>query len=141
VTGPILCLVDIEHAESGAAMLRHTLDLFPGRETHVAYVMPYGFYSYVEPFVSEESQAAAAARAHGELEALVGELGDGVDLTLHVLRGGIGEQSLRLASKLKAAVIVLNAMRSDSAHVTLGTQAAQIARHADCSVHLVRHRA
>jgi nucleotide-binding universal stress UspA family protein len=122
-------------------MLRQALDLFPGRETHVGYVMPYGFYSYVEPFVSEESQQAASARAHGELETLVDGLGAGAALKLHVLRGGIGEQSLRLANKLKASVIVLNAMRSNSAHVTLGTHAAQIARHADCSVHLVRNHA
>ena len=139
MTGPILCLVDIEHPDSGAALLRHALELYRGRETHVVYVMPYGFYSYVEPFVSEESQQAAAARAHGELEALVDGIGDGAALKLHVLRGGIGEQSLRLASQLKAAVIVLNAMRSDSAHATLGTHAAQIARYAACDVHIVRN--
>nr|WP_280115479.1 universal stress protein [Roseibium hamelinense] len=134
-----MCLVDIAHAESGGALLRHAIDLFPERDIHVAYVMPYGFYSYVEPFVSEESQKAAAARAHDELGALVSGLR--AELTLHVLRGGIGEQSLRLAAKLKASIIVLNAMRSESTHVTLGTHAAQIARHAECSVHLVRHQA
>ncbi len=137
--GPVLCLVDIAHPESGTAAIRHAMGLFQGRDIHVAYVMPYGFYSYVEPFVSEESQKAAADRAHKELDAMVAGIDAKEALTLHVLRGGIGDQSLLLAQKLKASLIVLNATRMDSAHVTLGTHAAQIARHAECSVLLLRH--
>ena len=62
----------------------------------------------------------------------------GLGATPHVLRGGIGEQALLLAEALKARLMIVNATRQDSAHTTLGTHAAQIARHAPCSVLLVR---
>ena len=138
MAGPVLILVDIAHPDSARALLTTARDRFGGGEVHVAYVMPYGFYSYVEPFVSEDSQKAAADRARAELSALLAEAQLTDAVTPHVLRGGIGEQSLRLAEKVKAEVIVLNAMRGESSYATLGTHAAQIARHAPCSVFLVR---
>jgi nucleotide-binding universal stress UspA family protein len=136
---PILCLVDIAHADSAVALLRHAQKTFPGRDMHVAYVMPYGFFSYVEPYVSKESQLAAAERASSELASILvaADLQHGA--TPHILRGGIGEQSLRFAEKLRAEFIVMNAMRKGSTHTTLGTHAAQITRHAKCSVCVVRH--
>jgi len=135
---PVLILVDIAHVDSAFRVLTHAKDLFPNADIHVAYVMPYGFYSYVEPFVSEESQTAAAERAKSVLSTLIAQADMTSETTPHVLRGGIGEQCLRLAEKLQVSVVVLNAVRSGSTHVTLGTNAAQIARHAKCSVHLAR---
>ncbi len=59
--------------------------------------MPYGFYSYVKPFVSEDSQKAAADRAKSELAAMIAKA-DMTDATIpHVLRGGMEEQCLRVA--------------------------------------------
>ena len=139
MAGPILCLVDLENHASAQALLKHAVAHFQGREMHVAYILPFGFYSFVEPYISLESQKAVAEQAHAELDSLLSEIACDIPITPHVLRGGIGEQALRLAGKLKASVIVLNAVRSDSAHITLGTNAAQICRHAGCSVHLVRH--
>lgn len=136
---PVLILVDIAHPDSAIHALTHAREVFSSAELHVAYVMPYGFYSYVEPYVSEDSQKAAADRAKSELAAVIEKAGMTAETTAHVLRGGIGEQCLRLAEKLEAAVLVLNAVRRGSTHVTLGTHAAQIARHATCSVHLVRY--
>ena len=138
MSGPILCLVDIAHADSAVSLLRHAHETFAGVEMHVAYVMPYGFYSYVEPYVSRESQQAAAERANGELAEILARAELQGTATPHVLRGGIGEQSLRLAEKLHATYIVLNAMRRGSSHTTLGTHAAQVARHATCSVCIIR---
>ena len=133
---PVLVLVDIDHRDGGLALLREVARQAAGAVLHVAYVIPFGFYSYVEPYVSEESQAEAAARAKVELEDLIAEAG--LAATPHVLRGGIGEQALLLAEALKARLMIVNATRQDSAHTTLGTHAAQIARHAPCSVLLVR---
>lgn len=138
MNGPILCLVDIAHADSAVSLLDYAAALAMDREIHVAYVMPYGFYSYVEPYVSEESQKAAADRAHSELDALLDRL-PSLTATPHVLRGGIGDQAIGLAQRLGVSAIFLNAVRADSNHGTLGTHAAQIARHAPCTVHLVRH--
>ncbi|MEM9395360.1 MAG: universal stress protein [Pseudomonadota bacterium] len=132
----VLVLADIAHKESSEAALRYAATTFPKAELHVAYVMPYGFYSYVEPYVSDESQKAASARAKEELAALV-QASD-VDATPHILRGGIGEQALLAAKSIKADLILLNAVRSGSSLSTLGTHAAQIARHAEASVLLHR---
>ncbi|WP_424971697.1 universal stress protein [Dinoroseobacter sp. S76] len=132
----VLVLVDIAHRDSGEAVLRYAAATFPESTLHVAYVMPYGFYSYVEPFVSDDSQKAANARAKAELAELVAA--SGATAVPHVLRGGIGEQSLLEAKALKADLIVLNAARPGSTLSTLGTHAAQIARHAEASVLLHR---
>ncbi len=133
----ILALVDIAHRDSALALLRDVRDGFDRAGLHVAYVMPYGFYSYVEPYVSAESQKAAADRAKSELAGLLAEAGlDGA--TAHVLRGGIGEQAMLVGQDIGADLIVVNATRTDSRHTTLGTHAAQIARHAPCSVLLHR---
>lgn len=88
---PVLILVDIAHVDSAIRALAHAKDVFSNADLHVAYVMPYGFYSYVEPFVSEESQKAAADRAKSELAALIAEADMTGETTPHVLRGGIGE--------------------------------------------------
>jgi len=132
----VLVLVDIAHADSGTEAVRYAAASFGAAALHVAYVMPYGFYSYVEPFVSEDSQSAATARAKQELAALIEA--SGAAATPHVLRGGIGEQALLAAKSIGADLIVLNAARPGSALSTLGTHAAQIARHAEVSVLLHR---
>jgi nucleotide-binding universal stress UspA family protein len=133
----ILALVDIAHKDSGQALLSFLNETFGDAALHVAYVMPYGFYNYVEPYVSEESQKAAADRARGKLAELIQSAGL-TTATQHVLRGGIGEQAVLEAKELKADLVAVNATRLDSHHTTLGTHAAQIARHCGCSVLLYR---
>lgn len=134
----IIVLVDIAHSDSAAALLAKARARYDGADLHVAYVMPYGFYSYVEPYVSRESQDNAAERAHAELGKLMAQSGlDGA--RRHVLRGGIGDQILELAKVTDASVLVLNAVRSGSHLSTLGTHAAQIVRHAPCDVHVMRN--
>ncbi|MEJ1991270.1 MAG: universal stress protein [Maritimibacter sp.] len=134
----VLVMVDIAHEESSLTLLSYVRQNFEEATIHVSYVMPYGYYSYVEPFVSKESQAAAAERARQHLSALLTKSGL-EDAAYHVLRGGIGEQVVLEASSIKADLVVINATRLDSHHTTLGTHAAQIARHCGCSVLL--HRA
>lgn len=136
--GPVLILVDIAHADSAVALLSHAKETFADANLHVAYVMPFGFYSYVEPYVSQDSLRAAGERAKAELAALVARADLTDQVTRHVLRGGIGDQCLGLADQLGTSRIVLNASRSGGSHMNLGAHAAQIARHALCSVYLVR---
>jgi len=133
----IIVLVDIAHSNSAVALLTKAKTHYAGKEIHLAYVMPYGNYSYVEPFVSKESQENAAQCAHAELDALTHEVGLS-KASRHVLRGGIGDQVFELAKKLGATVLVLNAVRLGSHYSTLGTHAAQIVRHAPCDVHIMR---
>lgn len=95
--------------------------------------MPYGHFSYIEPFVPEENIKAAATRAHQELNSVVTEA-DLANATAHILRGGVGEQALLLAKKVDASLILIKAHRPDVEMHTLGSFATQIVRHAPCSV-------
>jgi len=133
----VLVLIDIANPENACALLENARGRYAGCDLHVAYVMPYGFYSYVEPFVSQQSQDEAADRAKQVVDDLMTKAGC-LSATRHVLRGGIGEQAVRFAGRIGARIVVLNAVRPDSALSTLGTHAAQIARHAPCEVHIVR---
>ena len=132
----VLVLVDVAHRDGAVDVLRYAADTFPSAKLHVAYVMPYGFYSYVEPYVSDKSQQAANDRAKEELAVVISSAD--VQATPHVLRGGIGEQALLEAKEIEADLIVLNAVRAGSSLSTLGTHAAQIARHSEVSVLLHR---
>ncbi|AXI46861.1 hypothetical protein C1J03_13010 [Sulfitobacter sp. SK012] len=129
----LLAMVDIAHRDNAIALCKEAMaHCRSGDELHVAYVMPYGHFSYVEPFVSEESIKSAAARAHEELSGIC--VNAGVSSIEHVLRGGVGEQAILLADKIKADLILVNAHRPEVKLHTLGAYAAQIMRHASCSV-------
>jgi universal stress protein F len=132
----ILILVDIAHQESAVELCHYAAALLPDSgELHLAYVLPYGNFSYVEPYVSADSLKASAKRAHDELGAIRHAVG--IEANAHVLRGSIGEQALLLAKTISADLILLNAHRPGTQFHTLGSHAAQIMRHAECSV-LVR---
>lgn len=133
----LLAMVDIAHRDNGIALCREAgLQKRPGDTLHVAYVMPYGHYSYVEPFVSEDSIKQAAARAHKELSAIVVDAQ--IEATEHVLRGSVGEQAMLLAKEVGAGLLLINAHRPDVRLHTLGSYATQIVRHAGCSVFVRR---
>lgn len=130
----LLAMVDIAHRDNAVALCREASDqVREGDTLHVAYVMPYGHFSYIEPFVPEENIKAAAVRAHQELDSIVAEA-DLANAIAHILRGGVGEQALLLAKKVDASLILLNAHRPDVEMHTLGSYATQIVRHASCSV-------
>jgi nucleotide-binding universal stress UspA family protein len=133
----LLTMVDIAHRENAIALCREAdRQQRPGDTLHVAYVMPYGHFSYVEPFVSEESFKKAAERAHAELSAIVVEAQ--INATEHVLRGSVGEQAMLLAKKVSSDLLLINAHRPEVRLHTLGSYATQIVRHAACSVFVKR---
>lgn len=132
-TRTLLAMVDIAHRENAIALCKEGAMMQKTGDTlHVAYVMPYGHYSYVEPFVSDDSIKAAAERAHTELSQIVKT--SQIKAIEHVLRGSVGEQAMLLAEKIKADMLLINAHRPDIKMHTLGSYATQIVRHAPCSV-------
>ena len=129
----LLAMVDIAHRDNAIALCKEAgAQCRPGDTLHVAYVMPYGNYSYIEPYVSKESIKAAADRAHQVLAEICKEAGTKAEE--HVLRGSIGEQALLLAGKLSAEMMLINAHRPDVKVHTLGSYATQIVRHSPCTV-------
>jgi len=141
MTNPILVAVDLEHKDSAAAALDEAIFVAKSRTAplHVCYVLPYVHYSYIAPFVPQELIDDTAAHAHAALDELIAKADtQGVETVPHVLRGGISEQALALASKIGAGHILVNARRKDAEGYATGANAAQIARHATCSVTILR---
>ncbi len=133
----ILALVDLSHPEAARHLAKLAAAEAKGGDLHLAYVMAYGHQSYVQAFIPAEAVQQAAEQAHRDLETLAGELDLSEPPSLHVLRGGVGDQALLLAKQIDAGLILLNAKRND-AHHGLGPHAAQIMRYAPCSVAVVR---
>ncbi len=134
----LLAMVDIAHRENAVVLCRNAKEQCkPENELHIAYVMPYGYFSYIEPFVSDESIQAAAKRAHDDLNSVIAEAGI-VNATPHVLRGGVGEQALLLQEKIDASMMLINAHRPGVEVHSLGAYATQIVRHASCTAMVVR---
>ena len=132
-------MIDIAHRNNALLLCREAKSQCnEGDELHIAYVMPYGYFSYIEPFVPEENIKAAAKRAHEELNSIIKDADIG-SVKDHVLRGGVGEQALLLAEKIDASLMIVNAHRPDVEKHSLGSYATQIIRHAPCSVLVVRN--
>jgi len=141
MTKPILVAIDLEHKDSAAAALEEAAFVARSRGAplHACYVLPYVHYSYITPFVPQELLDDTAAHAHATLDDLIAKAGlTNVETVPHVLRGGISEQVLLLASKIDAGHILVNARRKDADGYATGANAAQIARYAHCSVTILR---
>ncbi len=136
---PILALVDLNHPDGASCLARAAAAESEEAELHLAFVLPYGPYgSYVGALISDETVDEIARRAHEGIEALADGLASKRAPSLHVLRGGVGEQALKLARQIDAGLIMLNARREGPEAHHLGPHAAQIMRYADCSVLVMR---
>lgn len=137
---PILVAVDIEHKETALTALQEGAFLASakGVALHVAYVLPYGFYSYIGSYLSQDILDDSVIRAKDELAkiATAVEVTFG-DLETHVLRGGVYQQILLLAETLHAQTIVVNAHYDLETNI-MGPVTAQVARYANCKVLIVR---
>ena len=135
---PILALIDLEHPDAAETLARTAVAEAGTAPLHLCYVLPYGNYSYVGAFIPQETVKQAGQRAHDAMDALVDRLGAPTPPTIHILRGGVGEQAVMLAESIHAGLIMLNAKRPDAQAHGLGPHAAQIMRHAHCSVVVIR---
>lgn len=135
----IIVMLDIAHKESAIALCHEAeLQVREGDILHLAYVMPYGYFNYIEPFVSEENIRLAADRARTEIEAISRQSLSSVKAKNHVLRGGVGEQAMLLMKQLGCDLLMFNAHRPGVKAHSLGSYASQMVRHANCSVHVHR---
>jgi len=141
MTQPVLLAIDLAHRDSAAAALPRALSIARAADAplHLAYVMAYGHYSYIEPLISASVIEDTAIRAKGDLDAMVAESGapEGT-VTTHVLRGGVSQQILDLADRIGAEHVIVNARFEAASNNASGPNAAQIARFAKCSVTILR---
>lgn len=138
MTKVILVAIDLEHPDSAKIALEEAAVLAKakGLPLHVCYVLAFGFYSYIQPLISEDTIEALSKETHKKLDAFVA--GIGIKAESHVLQGGVYQQILLLAEKLNADTVVAMARRPGAKITQLGPVAAQLMRYAECSVSVIR---
>ncbi|SFO62872.1 Universal stress protein family protein [Cohaesibacter marisflavi] len=137
----ILVAIDIEHQANAVKALKEAAKLAQcvNGEIHVCYVLAYGFYDYVKPFLVEEVVKDSIAHVKMELVALVKEAGLSDELVYrHVLKGGVHQQILLLAETLAPSYLIVNASQPDAMTGIAGPVTAQLAHLAPCSLLIVR---
>jgi len=99
-----------------------------------------GFHAYREnvPSLDEYNQRLKQAMEQ-ELDKFVQErVPDDIDAKEIVGMGSVYRQILDVASRIKADLIVMSGYRPSLQSFLLGTNAERVARHAECSVYIVR---
>lgn len=131
----ILAPVDLAHLEDARALLRDLTARYPdATEVHVVHVLALTTHSYVESLIPRDMLDSVVGELHATLDQLLAEAGLGGTAVAHLLRGDVAGQILALAERLAPDLLVLNAHRADARITSLGSNAAQIARNARCSV-------
>ena len=119
----------VEFARRSGAQL-HVLNVVPDHHIRmmiVAQLIPEGYERRVVD--NAKLRLSAILKQHAP-----------ADLPIHqaVRRGSIYEQILRYVRDTEADLVIMAAHRPEMSDFLLGSNAAQIVRHADCSVWIVR---
>jgi nucleotide-binding universal stress UspA family protein len=106
---------------------------------HVVNVVPDFGLAMVSQYFPEGHEQQMIENANKTLHALVKEhVPDEIAVQCIVASGGIYHEILDAAKRTGADLIVMQAHRPELTDYLLGPNAAQVARHADCSVMVVR---
>ena len=136
----ILAPVDIDDIETARPALDRAVALTEAsggtiRLIYVRSLVPVTYMEFVPPDFDTELQAEAEKRLK--------EVAEGIRLPKErvssvVTLGGVYEDVLKEADKIGADLIVVGSHRPTMATYLLGSNAARIVRHAQCSVLVVR---
>ena len=108
-------------------------------DLHLALVVPTPGSSYILPYVPEDRKSDVQAEARRGLEKLADQVSDVAPVAgVHIREGTVYAEVLELAKSLDAGLIVIGAHRPQFVDFLLGPNSARIARHASCSVYIVR---
>ena len=106
---------------------------------HVVNVVPDDGMAIVSASLKPEQGADTMSAAKAALADWAGsKLPDGIETKLHVVRGTVYDQILKLAKQLDVGAIVVGAHRPALKDYLIGPNAARVARHADQSVFVIR---
>ncbi|MBO9398837.1 universal stress protein [Shimia sp. R9_2] len=141
MTRTVLAAIDLTQPEDQKAVLtkaRQIADL-EGMRLSVVTVLPDFRMSVVGTFFSHEHTREMAEGSRVALHKFIEETVGRDAETKHVIRmGKTSEEILITAEELDAQVIVMGAHKPNLRDYLIGPNAAQIARHAPCSVYIVR---
>lgn len=139
----IVLPLDLDEESSWRKALPTAVDLarHSGAELHVMTVIPDDFIkmTIVAQLIAEDCEQKVVDDAKRRLSDLLSEHAlDDLEIQQAVRCGSIYKEILRYARDTDADLIVMAARRPEMKDYLLGPNAAQIVRHADCSVWVVR---
>ncbi len=121
--------IAIDHARRHEATL-HVVTVVPNADIPaIAVHLPSG----IDRHIREEGQQALSALVKQRVP-------EGVAVELAVGQGRIYKEVLRIAEKVDADLIVMASHRPELTDYLIGANAAQVTRHAQCSVLVVREK-
>lgn len=143
MAGRMLCAIDIGHPEHEVPVLRRAAQLaaWDQAELDVITVISGFGMSVVGTYFPKGAEKEMLEKGRAQLHAFTEDtLKEHPELTVrHIIaEGNVYEQILKAAEKIDANVIVVGSHRPDLKDFMLGSNAARVARHADCSVYIVR---
>ena len=137
----ILAAVDLEHEESDRHVVAEAIALAHSHnaDLHLVFVIPDQHHSYVQQYVPKEMKEQVEKDARSELDTFVGTLNKGeIALTNHIRRGTVYNEIITLSDKIGADFVVVGSNKPGLSDLFIGPNAARVARHAQCSVLVVR---
>lgn len=141
MTRTVLVAIDLTQPEDQKAVLKRARQLadIEGATLSVVSVLPDYRMSMISTFFSDDHTHEMTEEARVAQHKFVTETVGQDDETQHVIRmGKTFEEILITAEDLDAQLIVIGAHKPNLRDYLIGPNAAQIARHANCSVYIVR---
>jgi nucleotide-binding universal stress UspA family protein len=137
----ILAAVDLQHEASDKHIAAEALALAQTHDAdiHLVFVVPDEQNSYVQAYIPAEMRANVNKDAENDLVAFAASLETGgIKTQTHALRGVIYDQIVQLSDKINADFVVVGAHKPGFLDFFMGPNATRVARHAKCSVLIVR---
>lgn len=137
----VLVALDInDPAEAaGIAQKAHAVAQMEGAELHALNVVPDSGMNLVGSYLGPEHAGKMAMAAKDGLTRFAAQhLPDLGPDQLHVVQGAIYDEILKAIKNLGPVTVVVGAHRPELRDYLIGPNAARVARHADCSVYIVR---
>ena len=139
----ILCAIDIADVEQNKLLLKRSRQLaeLDHAELDVVTVVPGFGMSLVGSYFPEDAEEKVEVEAKKTLRETISEaLGAEYagDVRAIVAKGKVYEAILRTARKVGSTVIVMGSNSPDLKDFLLGPNAGRVARHAHCSMYIMR---
>ncbi len=144
MTNTVLAAIDLTHPEDQKGVLEKARQLaeIEGAPLAVVTVLPDYRMSIVGSYFPEDHTHQMVEETQGRLHEFIQETIGHDDEVKHVVRMGTAyEEILETAKELDAGLIVVGAHKPDMMDYLIGPNANRVARHAKCSVHIVRRSA
>ena len=136
----VLVAIDLEHSEHNRHILRAAKEVTSanGADVHLLNVVA-AAPAIVSQFLHENYEQLASGQAEKGLADLAAALDlEKGKVSCMIRFGTVYEEVLAAAEIVKADLIIAGSHKPDVADYLLGSNAARIARHAECSVLVVR---